>query len=105
MPDHHDDGAAYVLLPPAVRTLAEHTCQQAAAAGRTCGHPGRFCSASAPEAGLWCANCGARHLADLLLSPWCSLCPGWARPGLTAAGVGHVTVLARVCDRCLRAPA
>lgn len=90
-----------VTLGLAVRRRADAVAHQARAVG-SCGHPGaRFCSALEPGAGTWCVACGAAPLGDLLVSPWCLLCDGFARPGLTAARADSLGVLLRVCDRCL----
>ncbi|MET7738374.1 hypothetical protein ABZT02_44970 [Streptomyces sp. NPDC005402] len=96
-----DDRAHPVLLGLAVRLRAVEVADQARAVG-SCGHPGaRFCSALAPEAGAWCVACGAAHMGDLLVSPWCVMCDDFARPGLTAARAERLEVLVRVCGHCL----
>ncbi|RZB18385.1 hypothetical protein StrepF001_15000 [Streptomyces sp. F001] len=98
-----DDRAYAVLLGTAVRRFAVSVADQARAAG-SCGHPGAlYASALAPEAGHWCAACGAAHMGDLLTMPWCCMCDGdtFARPGITAARAVRLEILLRLCDRCL----
>lgn len=97
------DRAYPVLLGTAVRRYADTLAHQAEAAG-SCPHPGaRFVTALDPAAGHWCAACGAAHMGDLLVSPWCCACDGdtFARPGITAARVGRLEILLRICDGCL----
>ncbi|MFG2623201.1 hypothetical protein ACGFXC_36905 [Streptomyces sp. NPDC048507] len=99
-----DERISVVLLGPVIRARAEDAALQALAAG-TCGHPGAaYVSAAAPEAGVWCMACGDGPVKELLLTPWCLLCPSHlARAGLTQARAGGVEILLRTCGCCLTA--
>ncbi|MCX4525261.1 hypothetical protein OG982_06080 [Streptomyces sp. NBC_01551] len=92
-----------VILGAAVRERAVQAAAEARTAG-CCGHVGAiYVSAAAPSAGTWCVDCGHRPLGDLLLTPWCLLCDGIARPGITQARAGGLEILLRTCDHCLTA--
>ncbi|MFF5783222.1 hypothetical protein ACFY7Y_40705 [Streptomyces virginiae] len=103
--DEHQEHERSEVTPfsatPALAAAADRIARSALDRPAHCPHThAPLISATNPDAGAWCADCGADDMAALLLDPTCSLCPRAAVNGLTVLPAGEFSVLARLCQTC-----